>query len=310
MLRRVGSLCMRAAGLRLWLLLAGGAQASLVLKDLPANAKRLLLNIGSNVNPILPPDDDEAVITVAFEPVVFSQITPHKRLYVVPAAVSNESGLTTMVAYNHGLSASLGAPAIRQAALETWRSDAPQTVVVPVVTMASVLAGIRGDLAIWFLKTDAQGLDFTILAAAGLALQRIQYVLVEVWLSGVYSYDGPSNDYCQDILPLMLARGFEPTSLSAASGAEMHLAHYTNRTKAEVAHNRFFFSGGGEEAAREYCERELRLMGGKIERRSGIREANAYFKFRKALISEPPLGMHKHFKSGDAPHKATSHRHR
>ncbi len=42
-----------------------------MLLDLPAATRLVLLNIGCNVDPILPPANDSSVVTVAFEPVPF-----------------------------------------------------------------------------------------------------------------------------------------------------------------------------------------------------------------------------------------------
>lgn len=135
-----------------------------------------------------------------------------------------------------------------------------------------------------------RGYDATILRAAGPALSRIQYIQSEVWLQGAYSYSGANNDYCLDVLPLMRSRGFEPTALSAAGGSEQYLALYSNRSLADVKHNRcartarawnfgahpdalptagaascdrhrFFFTGGGD-SAQEFCDFERRYMHG------------------------------------------------
>jgi FkbM family methyltransferase len=219
-------------------LLVSMAEASMELRDLPANATRVWLNIGANVDPLRPPDD-KSVIVIAFEPVVHTLIPPAARRFVVPAAVSNETGLTTMISYNDGLSASLGVPSKQRPWNDGSQGSMPlQTLVVPVVTMEGVLVAIRSSLAIWYLKSDVQGYDATILRAAGPALSRIQYIQSEVWLQGAYSYSGANNDYCLDVLPLMRSRGFEPTALSAAGGSEQYLALYSNRSLADVKHNR------------------------------------------------------------------------
>jgi FkbM family methyltransferase len=163
------------------LLLLETSSAGLELKDLPATAKRVWLDIGSNVHGVAPPEE-ESVIVIAFEPLVHANISRRRRLYVVPAAVSDESGLTTMITYNSGLSGSLGAPS-KQAPWNDPSRGELQTVVVPVVTMASVLASVRSSLNIVYLKTDVQGFDATVLRAAGPALRRVQYIQSEVWLS-------------------------------------------------------------------------------------------------------------------------------
>jgi len=212
-----------------------------------------------------------------------------------------------MITYNSGLSGSLGAPS-KQAPWNDPSRGELQTVVVPVVTMASVLASVRSSLNIVYLKTDVQGFDATVLRAAGPALRRVQYIQSEVWLSGVYSYDGPRNDYCVDVLPLMLAHGYEPTALTAASGSEQYLAHYMNKSQEEVKHSRFFFAGGGAAAAQQYCERERSMVGGDVKRRAGLREADAFFRLATASSAEAPILLHKQFR-GEG-HHAGHHWHR
>ena len=78
----------------------------------------LILNIGSNSDPIVPrPKDDPCVIAIAFEPMVPHTIKPHPALHVVAAAVTGEDntttggGLATMRFYNdNGISSSLSTP--------------------------------------------------------------------------------------------------------------------------------------------------------------------------------------------------------
>jgi len=53
---------------------------------LPPSIDRLIVNIGSNTDPLLPSDASTAAL--AFEPIVPYRIKPSPNLYVVPAAVS------------------------------------------------------------------------------------------------------------------------------------------------------------------------------------------------------------------------------
>jgi hypothetical protein len=103
---------------------------------------------------------------------------------------------------------------------------------------------------------------------------------------------GANNDYCLDVLPLMISRGYEPTALSAAGGSEPYLAEYLNISQEESKHNRLFFWGGGD-AAKRFCDYEL--LRTSSHRRPGMREANAFFKLKHATITEPPEGLHRQF---------------
>ena len=177
-----------------------------MLSQLPPSARSVLLNIGSFTTPLLPPEDNETVVAVALEPVVASQITPAPRLFVVPAAVSDASGLAMMGVFNlKGESSSLSKPAQRR----PWNvgSKLHEPRLVPVLRMRDVLHSIPSDLLIWFLKTDMQGHDFKAVASAGQQLAaRVPYIMSEVYLENMHSYSGTRNDYCTDWLPFSVPR--------------------------------------------------------------------------------------------------------
>jgi len=123
---------------------------------LPVTVLYIFINIGSNLDPTLPSSAE--VASVAFEPVVGCRIPHHERLYVVHAAVSDMEGLSSMAIYNKaGKSSTLGTPAVQGRAWSDQSSHGmkPQ-ILVPVVSMASVLAAMPPDKTIWFLKTDMQ----------------------------------------------------------------------------------------------------------------------------------------------------------
>ena len=171
---------------------------------LPSTTRRVFINIGSNVDPLLPPESDRSVVSIAFEPIVSSQIAARAGLFVVPSAVSNFSGIGLMGVYNErGLSSSLSKPA--------WEFS-PQTSpprLVPVLSMRAVLGSIPAHIDIWFLKTDMQGHDFVALSsAADLLRTRVHYIMSEVAVNNVRAYNGTSNDLCRQHLPFMRANGF------------------------------------------------------------------------------------------------------
>jgi len=86
--------------------------------------------------------------------------------------------------------------------------------VVPVLSMRQVLQSIPSQLLVWFLKTDMQNHDFAAVASAGDLLTRVPYVMTEVNVGGLFSYEGTRNDYCLDWLPHMLALGYRPHKLT------------------------------------------------------------------------------------------------
>jgi len=112
------------------------ARALLQLNFLPSDASHVFINIGASTDPTWPPSNMSSVITLAFEPVVPQLIdTTVDRLFVVPAAVSDESGITTMKVENaNGGSSSLSSVDHRARAWGDGGDRVPARV-VPVVTM-------------------------------------------------------------------------------------------------------------------------------------------------------------------------------
>ena len=62
--------------------------AAAQLSDLPSSVQRVIIDLGANTDPILPPAGDAAMMTLAFEPIVHNQIRASSQLMVVPAAVA------------------------------------------------------------------------------------------------------------------------------------------------------------------------------------------------------------------------------
>ena len=55
--------------------------------SLPAAIRRVILDVGANTDPLLPPTDDAGALTLAFEPITFGAIAPAPgRLHVLPVS--------------------------------------------------------------------------------------------------------------------------------------------------------------------------------------------------------------------------------
>lgn len=85
-----------------WSLLASAVPligAATLFSSLPGT-ETVLINIGTNLNPLPPPAANSTVV-LAFEPVVPAHLLrlKHPRLFVVPAAVGNSDGLVEMNVY-------------------------------------------------------------------------------------------------------------------------------------------------------------------------------------------------------------------
>lgn len=157
--------------------------------------KTVVIEIGSNLDAILPPPDDPTVSVLVFEPLyhVAAQLEDVDRRHVVAAAVSDQNGLSMFTMYNdHGLSSSLSTVSISEG-WNTGRETDGKRMIVPCVALKDVLHAIPDTMSIWVLKTDMQGFDFRTVQSAGRLITRIPYLITEVSHDNFYSYDERSN---------------------------------------------------------------------------------------------------------------------
>jgi FkbM family methyltransferase len=181
-----------------------------VLLDLPSSVKEIIINVGSNLDPIMPAYSmGPCAHSIAIEPIVGCNIAEHRQLSIIHAAVSDRPGVATMIQNNNnGLSSSLSKPAKD----DFWNTNNERgdgkRVIVPVITLSSVLNAIPSTVKIPFIKTDMQGFDFAAVKATGSILkERVVHIMNEVWFDDVYSYDA-ENDFCRDWLPFMTDLGY------------------------------------------------------------------------------------------------------
>ena len=159
---------------------------------------------------------------IAVEPIVGHNIPQHPQVSVVKAAVSERSGVMSMNVYNDGAeSSSLAKPSSSQ----YWNANAGRgdgrTIIVPVITLSSLISAVPNTTQISLLKTDMQGFDFVAIKEAGSILkERVRHIMTEVWMNDHYTYHA-KNDFCRDFLPFMTELGYEianvnfgPTSIT------------------------------------------------------------------------------------------------
>jgi FkbM family methyltransferase len=190
------------------------------LLDLPSSTKEIVINVGSNLDPIMPAYTmGPCAHSIAVEPIVGCQIMEHRQLSVIHAAVSGRPGVAYMTKNNFdGQSSSLA----KVAREDFWNTDKERgdgkRIIVPVITLTSLLHAIPSTVKVSVLKTDMQGFDFTAIRAAGSALKdKVSHIINEVWLNDVYSYD-VENDLCRDWLPFMTGLGYTLTTVDAWGG--------------------------------------------------------------------------------------------
>ena len=183
---------------------------------LPERVRRVILEVGSNDDPIVAVGDD--ALTIAFEPLmdVVARTRPHPNLRMVPAAVTadGEAGLRAFHFYNDcGWSSSLGTPARRGQSWNNAPARGDGTVaLVPALGLGDVLDSL-GSVDVALIKTDMQGADFGAVTSAGARVRRVAWLLTELWVDNVRTYAGFDNDLCRDWLPHMAAHGFSLVGL-------------------------------------------------------------------------------------------------
>ena len=177
---------------------------------------RVILNIGSNLDPIVPrPNDNPCTIALTFEPIVGHRIPQHPALHVIPAAVTGSSGWSTMNIYNRdGRSSSLSKASYK----DGWNNHS-QLKVVPTIGLRLILESLR-NFEIDFILTDMQGHDFAAVSSVGdfLAKAGVKRLVTEVYRDQVFTYQGVQNDLCQDWLPHMTNIGYVFEGLTEMSG--------------------------------------------------------------------------------------------
>lgn len=243
------------------------------LDKLPHGTQSLIINIGSNSDPIPPPENDTSTAVLAVEPIVHALITPRPRLYVLPAAVASENGVAMMHVLNrNGVSSSLAAPAVRS----FWTKSSGLHV-VPVISLETLLSSVPSDVQVAYIRTDMQGHDFLTLSSIGSRLTRVPYVAAETWFSNQYTYKDVNNDFCGNLLPHMLGLGYDLAAVIMLP----------NGTLRRNVRNVVF---RGTANGQEYCNREPGWSHGNARRASNYNEGDAYFKLRGTQIPEPTVG--------------------
>mmetsp|Transcript_50693 Transcript_50693/g.108019 ORF Transcript_50693/g.108019 Transcript_50693/m.108019 type:complete len:322 (+) Transcript_50693:166-1131(+) len=232
-----------------------------ILLDIPKSTKEVVINVGTSIDPILPaPEMGPCAKCIAVEPIVGHNIQQHKQLSVVHAAVSEKAGVVSMNVYNNGAeSSSLAKPSASQYwNANTGRGDG-RTIIVPVITLTSLISAVPNSTQISLLKTDMQGFDFVAIREAGSILKkRVRHIMTEVWMNDHYTYHA-NNDLCRDFLPFMTQLGYDIANVKESSRSVTYKQ--------------------SPEQIRAHCEKQLRdtpVRPGVIES-AGLDERDAYW---------------------------------
>eukprot|EP00889_Picochlorum_renovo_P005735 jgi/Picre1/32765/NNA_001051.t1 len=251
------------------------------LIDLPKGTSKVIINIGSNLDPILPREDDAGTHAIAFEPVVGDLILPHPKLSIISAGVDESPGLATIYQYNdHGVSSSFSKPA----AESFWNNDPNRDgnpKIVPVVSFRDVLDSIPLEVEISFIKTDMQGLDFKAVSSVGTYLRerKVKRLKTEVYLDNVRTYEGVKNDFCLSFLPYMTSIGYKlfQVGKETPEQARKHCdTHFEERPGLQEYDAYWVLSDLGEEDAYENYEYPLQTKNPKLKKSAAVNDESAW----------------------------------
>lgn len=187
----------------------------------PLGTKGVILNIGSHDDP--PESSRDDIVVIAVEPDVrtinkfISRVGTKNRLYVIPCALSSETGFFTMFKYNNGESTSLAQTTNEDLwNLRSMKNEegevAGEPFHVPVLTLKMLLDAIPPEIDIIHIKVDAQGFDLSIISSASHSLNRVLSFCTEIAIFGKASYADVKNDIILHWLPWWKQAGqqFEP----------------------------------------------------------------------------------------------------
>jgi hypothetical protein len=204
--------------------------------EFPEHIKKLHINIGCNLDPPMPPDDDYSVGVLAVEPVLrtAARIPIHERLFILVCAIADSPRFQSFHHYNAGgLSSSLspltnqgewwkkytdvdprkGFAARKNPDFEEAKNVHQHTMsVVSVMSLKMLLHAIPPHIEITGLHTDMQGYDFLAIKSAAKSIHRVKNLQTEVHIKDK-PYQGVSNDYDTDWVPYMKQMGYNLTKL-------------------------------------------------------------------------------------------------
>jgi hypothetical protein len=180
--------------------------------ELPLGVKGVIINVGSNKDPPVPPKDNSSIHVIAVEPILNTARkipNPDGRTHVVVTAIAGgPPRFHSMRIFNQeGVSSSLAAPSHDS----FWNTGNNRGAVehVTVMPMDMLLNSIPEHIDIVWLKTDMQGFDFEAIKSAGRDLLRVSKLSTEVHCEGLQSYAGVKNDLALDWMEYMDAIGFD-----------------------------------------------------------------------------------------------------
>lgn len=194
---------------------------------------RLHVNVGPNLGPLIPPEDDESVAVLAVEANTgvanylrdtFQKQKHPFRFFVLHCAIAGPpfaGSVATFRFYNaNGKSSSLSQAGSPRHWSNTSSNDPSQLYgpgpagidFVTVISLNDLLKAIPEHIQIPFLKTDTQGHDLSIIKSASLQqLNRVHKIMSETYVSdwAAGAYQNNESNKLEDWIPYMQSVGFK-----------------------------------------------------------------------------------------------------
>jgi FkbM family methyltransferase len=197
------------------------------LLSFPPEAKKLIINVGSNDDP--PISSDPSIYTIGVEPVLktAARIKPNPKLFVITAAIGPRQGLAKFFTYaNGGVASSLS-----EAENFNWAytpDGYPPVLFVPVITLKTLLEAIPPEIVIVYLKIDAEGWDLDVVESAGDSISRAQTVQTEILC--YKAFQGQRTNW-PDVEKILTGLGFasDPQGNRCAGGNKQFDGFWTQK---------------------------------------------------------------------------------
>jgi FkbM family methyltransferase len=175
--------------------------------EIPEGIKTIWINVGTHLDPVLPPENDKSVLVIGFEPNLdlVNRISKTARLFIIPAAVGNFDGIASFhLSSNDGGSSSLA-----QFQDRAKKLDSGNRAFVPVVRLEHILTQIPSNINVDKIKIDAQGFDLEVIKSAGPQISRFKEIIGEVVANEDLAYYKDVDNSKKSWLEFMEANGFK-----------------------------------------------------------------------------------------------------
>lgn len=175
---------------------------------------RLIINIGCDKDPPTPfltgnPPQRVGVVAIEARPDTSSALEDVADRWVLTTAIAPHFGLAS---FNHFRdSSSLLEPRTDVAHWQAIKDKGKKgkAMIVPTIPMSYLLQSLSPQ-TFWFVKTDTQGMDLSVIKSAGDHLKQVHFVYSETWCNNYSTYLGAQNEFAQHWLPYMTYMGFLP----------------------------------------------------------------------------------------------------